>query len=168
MEETPVHEGKAGGVAVVKLQLVAAKALPAKSRIPVDNDTVYVVDEFKAELGVNVALVDVVVTVPATDGLVVMLVVFSVDVFIASLNTTVMAVLTATPVALTPGVRLETVGDVESSTYVPVAQPALQLPAASCTRVQKVLDVLSVTVREKLYVPVEATVATCVVPQPPV
>ena len=73
-------------------------------------------DEFNTADGVNVALVAVVLTVPATLGDSVILVVVSVDVFIASLNTTVIALLMPTPVALTAGVRLETVGAVLSST----------------------------------------------------
>ena len=55
-------------------------------------------------------------TVPVTPPETVIFVVFSVLVFIASLNTTVMAVLMGTLVALTAGVRLETVGTVLSST----------------------------------------------------
>ena len=65
--------------------------------------------------GVNVALVEVVVTVPVTPPETVIFVVFSVEVFIASLNTTVIALFTGTFVAFVLGVRLDTVGAVLSS-----------------------------------------------------
>ena len=61
------------------------------------------VEVANSALGVNVALVEVVETLPVTPPETVMLVVVSVDVFIASLNTTVIALLTPTPVALTAG-----------------------------------------------------------------
>ena len=67
-------------------------------------------------LGVNVALLEVVETLPVTPPDTVILVVLSVDVFIASLNWTVIVLFTATFVALAAGVRLETVGAVESCT----------------------------------------------------
>ena len=73
-------------------------------------------DPAKLGLGVKVALVEVVVMVPVTPPETVIFVVFSVLVFIASLNTTVIALLMATFVALTAGVRLEIVGAALSST----------------------------------------------------
>ena len=73
-------------------------------------------DVFNNADGVKVADVDVVVTVPVTPPLTAIFVVFSVDVFIASLNTTIIALLMAMPVADAEGVRLETLGAVESST----------------------------------------------------
>ena len=70
----------------------------------------------RSEDGVNVALVEVVETVPVTPPDTVIFVVLRVDVFIASLKTTVMAELMAIPVALAAGVRLETVGATLSCT----------------------------------------------------
>ena len=76
----------------------------------------YVVELFKKVLGVNVALVDVVDTLPVTPPEIEMVETLRVDSFISSLKTTEMTVLIPTPVAFTTGVRLETVGAALSST----------------------------------------------------
>jgi hypothetical protein len=84
--------------------------------MPVPRLTVYVTEFANNAEGVNVALVELVVSVPVTPPETVILVVLSVEVFIASLNTTVIALLMATFVALVLGVRLDTVGAALSST----------------------------------------------------
>jgi hypothetical protein len=102
--------------------------------------------------------VEVVATVPVTPPETVIFDVVSVEVFIASLNTTVIALLMATLVALVLGLRLDTVGTTSSCVYgTDVAEHSDALPAASVAVAHTVVVVLAVTLAAILKVPPEAT-----------
>ena len=120
MTELTIGAVVSGAAPVVKLHtLLAARALPAKSLAPVVIVAVYKVLAARLDAGVKVAATPTEVTVPETDVvpcIKVKVAVLSVEGSIASVKVTVIALLVATPVALTSGNSELTMGAVLSGT----------------------------------------------------